>query len=275
MESIQSKLGIIGGSGFCKFPEIKNQKKIDVATEYGRPSDSITIGTYHGETVAFLPRHGYEHQIPPHTIPYRANIAALKAIGVECILGFCVAGSLKRKIKPGDFVVFDQFVNLTWGRDVSFEPNQAFVHLPMAEPYSQALRDIAYREGKDGGLKIHKDGTVVVIQGPRFNTKAESIWFSRMGWDVVNMTQYPECYFAKEQGLHYAGIAAITDFDVCLQNLGLSMTKEQITENSDVFLNNIKKSKKLIAAIATNWHLHKGAFAINNGDRKPYYLLED
>lgn len=275
METFNGKLGIIGGSGFCEFPEIKDPKKVDIETEYGRPSDSITIGTYRGETIAFLPRHGYKHQLAPHAIPYRANIAALQALGVECILGFCVAGSLNRRIKPGDFVIFDQFVNLTWGRDFSFEPNQSFVHLPMAEPYSRVLRDIVYKEKKNMDFTIHKDGTVVVIQGPRFNTKAESLWFSKMGWDVVNMTQYPECYFAKEVGIHYVGIAAITDFDVCLQNLGLSMTKEQIGENSAIFMDNIRKSKQLIAAVLANWYLHKDKFSIDDETRKPYYASKN
>lgn len=252
-----TEIGIIGGSGFCTFPEIENSKKINVSTVYGRPSDLITIGSYRGEMIAFLPRHGYRHQLPPHAIPYMANIAAFKKMGIKYIIAFCVAGSLRRKIKPGDFVVPDQFIDFTGGRDDTFKPNRPFVHSPMAEPYSGCLRSIVYKEGKNIGLKIHKKGVVVVIQGPRFNTLAESILFSKWGGNIVNMTQYPECYFAKEQGLHYAAIAAITDFDVCLQNLGLSMTTEKITENSQIFKDNAVLQKKLLARLLLNWQKHK------------------
>jgi 5'-methylthioadenosine phosphorylase len=246
-------IGIIGGSGFCTFPEIKGKKLVDISEGQELPSDKITIGTYGGKIVAFLPRHGYQHQLAPHVIPYKANVLALKKLGVKYIFAFCVAGSLKKKIRPGDFVVFDQFVNLTWGRDVTFKRSQPFIHLPMADPYSDLLRKIVYREGKKIGLNMHKKGTVVVIQGPRFNTRAESDWFTHFGWDSVNMTQYPECYFAKELGIDYSGIAAITDYDVALQKYGLSMAKQKITENSLIFKNNIDKSKKLIKQIIINW----------------------
>lgn len=266
-----AEIGIIGGSGFCTFPEIDLREKVDLETKYGKPSTEISIGEYAGKIIAFLPRHDYKHQLAPHTIPYRANIAAFKEIGVGVIIAFCAAGSLKDRIKPGDLVVFDQFVNLTWGRDVSFDPNEPFVHLPMANPYSEKLRKIVFDEGKKLGLRIHKNGTVVVIQGPRFNTKAESVWFSQSGWDAVNMTQYPECYFAKEEGLHYAAVAGITDYDVCLQNLGLSMTKDKIKESSFIFVDNVTKSKQLITRILQNWTQHRNDLAEINNDNAPYY----
>lgn len=268
-----AKIGIIGGSGFCNFPELENDVKINIQTKYGNPSDKITLGGYAGDIIAFLPRHGYEHQLPPHAIPYRANIAALKQLGINTVFAFCAAGSLKKKIKPGDFVLFDQFINFTWGRDTTFEPNQPFIHLPMAEPYSRSLREVVYSEGKKLGIKVHGEGTVVVIQGPRFNTKAESKWFSKMGWDVVNMTQYPECYFAKEQGFHYTGIGAITDYDAYLQDLGLSMTKEKITENAQIFKYNVQRMKKLITAIILNWGSYKNTLGEVYESTKYYYEL--
>lgn len=251
LESIE--IGVIGGSGFCTFPEIDLEEKVDLLTKYGQPSDTISLGQYFGERIAFLPRHGYKHQLPPHAIPYRANIMALRELGVKYLLAFCVAGSLKRKIKPGDFVIPDQFINLTWGRDVTFEQNQSFIHLPMGEPYSSDLRKVFCETEKPIGVKIHHRGTVAVIQGPRFNTLAESRMLAKWGGDIVNMTQYPECYFAKEQGLQYAVVAAITDFDVCLQDLGLSMTNEKITETSQIFQENIVNQKKLLAEVLKGW----------------------
>lgn len=271
IESNITEIGVIGGSGFCKFPELEESKKIEVSTEFGLPSDFITIGRYSGKTIAFLPRHGYNHQLPPHAIPYMANVLAFKEMGIKNIIAFCVAGSLKKKIKPGDFVIPDQFINFTWGRDNSFKQHNSFVHLPMAEPYSKSLRNIILEEGKNLDLKLHKRGTVMVIQGPRFNTLAESILFSKWGGDIVNMTQYPECYFAREQGLNYAVVAAITDFDVCLQNLGLSMTNEKITENSKVFKENIEKQKRLLSVLLLNWQDYKIKLLENKEDNNISY----
>lgn len=252
------EVGIIGGSGFCTFPEIENGEEVRIRTDYGDPSDSITIGMYNGEKIAFLPRHGYQHQLPPHAIPYMANIMAFKEMGIEYVVAFCVAGSLKKRVKPGDFVIPDQFINLTWGRDDTFQTSQKFIHLPMAEPYSSFLRSILFREGNSLGLNTFQKGTVVVIQGPRFNTLAESRLLAKWGGDIVNMTQYPECYFAKEQGLQYAVVAAITDYDVLLQNLGLSMTTEKITESSSIFQKNIHNQKRLLARLLINWSGYKG-----------------
>jgi len=243
------EIGVIGGSGFCTFPEIDLKEKVDLSTQYGQPSDTISLGYYFGKKIAFLPRHGYNHQLPPHAIPYRANIMALKELGVKYIFAFCVAGSLRKKIKPGDIVIPDQFINLTWGRDVTFEQEQSFTHLPMGEPYSSDLRKVFCESEESVGVKIHPRGTAVVIQGPRFNTLAESKMLARWGGDLVNMTQYPECYFAREQGLQYAVAAAITDYDVYLQDLGLSMTNEKITETSQIFRDNILNQKKILAEV--------------------------
>jgi len=269
------EVGIIGGSGFCTFPEMSIKEKVRLTTRHGEPSDEISIGEYGGQIIAFLPRHGYEHQLAPHLIPYRANIDALKEVGIDTIIAFCAAGSLRKKIKPGDLVIPDQFVNLTWGRDATDNPSEEFIHLPMDEPYSQTLRECICEEGEKIGLRIHKKGIVAVIQGPRFNTKAESDWFSRMGWSIVNMTQYPECYFAKEEGIHYAAIAGITDYDVCLQNYGLSMSRDQIRETSQIFNENVTKCKQLVAQVLQNWNSHKTKLMKLNTYYQPYYKKDD
>lgn len=207
------KLGIIGGSGFYELPGLTEVERVKPRTKYGYPSDEITVGLYQDKPVAFLPRHGEKHQLPPHKVPYKANIAALKGLGVEKILATCIAGSLKEEIPPGSFVVIDQFVNLTWGRDDYFEADRSFVYLPMAQPYCSHLSRLVGTLGRQMGIPVRMGGTVVVIQGPRFSTLAESRWFIRNGWDLVNMTQYPECYFARELGICYAACAAITDYD--------------------------------------------------------------
>lgn len=242
------KIAIIGGSGLCKFPNLKKIKEVRVRTQYGYPSDKIILGKYAGKIIAFLPRHGKNHFLPPHKIPYKANISALKKLGVEYIIGTCVAGSLKRNIKPGDFVILDQFVNLTWGRDDYFDIEKKIVHLPMAKPYCPHLRKLTYDWSRKLEIRVHKTGTVVVIQGPRFSTEAESKWFSSQKWDIVNMTQYPECYFAREMGICYVSIAMITDYDVGIKN-HIQINPGGMAKVLEVFSSNIKKIEKLIFQI--------------------------
>jgi 5'-methylthioadenosine phosphorylase len=210
-------IGIIGGSGLDQLGCLEEAKKIDTPdTVYGRASDRITIGKIAGEQVAFLPRHGAKHQFAPCRVPYKANLTALRRLGVKTVVATCIAGSLKPEIKPGDFVVPDQFDNKTWGRDAdSIEPDGSFVHLGMAEPYCRKLRNACIAALTESGVpRVHGSGTTVVIQGPRFSTRAESREFIAQGWDIVNMTQYPECLFARELGLCYAVFASITDWDV-------------------------------------------------------------
>lgn len=209
------KLGIIGGSGLCSFPELKEIGRSRPTTPFGEPSDEIIIGEYADQVVAFLPRHGSRHTLAPHRVPYRANLCALRQLGVEYVLATCIVGSLRRELMPGTFVLLDQFVNLTWGRD-SEAPDGPLIHLPMAYPYCAHLRSVLQVAALETRLPMAERGTVAVIQGPRFSTVAESQWFMANGWDVVNMTQFPECYIARELGMCYAAVAAITDYDVGL-----------------------------------------------------------
>ncbi len=184
-----ARIGIFGGSGFYSF--LDNVKEVPVDTPYGEPSSPVSIGEVEGLPVAFLPRHGLQHQFPPHMINYRANVWALKELGVERIIGPCAAGSLKRDVEPGSFVVSDQLVDRTTGRKDTFYDGPQTTHISYADPYCPELRALAIETGREEGIEIHEKGTVVTIQGPRFSTRAESKWFQDAGWEVINMTQYP------------------------------------------------------------------------------------
>jgi 5'-methylthioadenosine phosphorylase len=208
----QAEIGVFGGSGFYSL--LEDAQEIEVETPYGAPSGVLTVGEIAGRRVAFLPRHGARHQFPPHMINYRANIAAMKQLGVTRLLGPHAAGSLQPHIHPGDFVICDQLVDRTTGRRDTFFDGPETVHISMADPYCPVLREVATTAAQRQGLRVHPRGTVVVIQGPRFSTRAESLWFRAAGWEVVNMTQYPEAVLAREAELCYVGISLITDYDV-------------------------------------------------------------
>jgi 5'-methylthioadenosine phosphorylase len=212
MTQCEAEIGVFGGSGFYSLMD--SFEEIKVETPYGPPSDKIAIGTVAGKKVAFLPRHGKSHQFPPHAIPYRANVYAMKLLGVTRIIGPNAVGSLQAHIKPGDFVVCDQFVDRTSGRKDTFYDGPITTHVSTAEPYCPTLRQLAVEIAREQGVTVHDGGTCVVIQGPRFSTRAESLWFTKMGWSVVNMTQYPECVLALEQEICYVNIALVTDYDV-------------------------------------------------------------
>jgi len=211
----KADVGVFGGSGFYNFLKIKEELNID--TIYGKPSDTIIIGELEGINVAFLPRHGRGHSIPPHKINYRANIAAMNKLGVKQIFGPCAAGSLQANIKPGDFVICDQFVDRTNSRIDTFYDGPHTTHISTAEPYCHDLREIVINEAEKIGITTFSSGTVVVVQGPRFGTKSESRWYSGQGWEVVNMTQYPEVALAREMEICYVNISLITDYDAGLE----------------------------------------------------------
>jgi 5'-methylthioadenosine phosphorylase len=208
-------IGVFGGSGFYSFlDQVETQV---VNTPYGAPSSAIAVGTVGEAEVAFLPRHGASHEFPPHKVNWRANLWAMWELGVTRIFGPCAAGSLRPDIQPGDFVVLDQLVDRTWGRGDTYFDGPVPGHIAFADPYCPELRSVLLSAG-DGlvGLSMHDGGTVVVVQGPRFSTRAESAWFRSQGWDTVNMTQYPEAYLARELGMCYSGVALITDYDTGL-----------------------------------------------------------
>jgi 5'-methylthioadenosine phosphorylase len=185
-----------------------------VETPYGPPSGPIAIGEIGGRGVAFLPRHGVKHQHPPHRVPYRANVWAMKELGVQRIVGPCAAGSLQPQVKPGHFVVCDQLVDRTWGRDDTFYDGPETTHVSFADPYCPTMRETAIRLGGEVELPIHDQGTVVAVQGPRFSTRSESAFYRSQGWEVINMTQYPEAILTRELEMCFLNISLITDYDV-------------------------------------------------------------
>jgi 5'-methylthioadenosine phosphorylase len=209
-------VGVFGGSGFYRFLETSDEITVD--TPFGAPSDPITIGSVGPTRVAFIPRHGRDHRHMPSLVPARANLWAFRTLGVRAVIGPCAAGSLKPAVHPGDFVVLDQLVDRTWGRPDTFYDAGERHHVSYADPYCPVVAAAAVDAARRTGVPVQAGGTVVVVQGPRFSTRAESAWYRAQGWDVVNMTQYPEAYLARELGMHYAGIALVTDYDTGVEH---------------------------------------------------------
>jgi 5'-methylthioadenosine phosphorylase len=205
-------IGIFGGSGFYRF--LDDVEEVPLATPYGPPSAPLAVGTLEGHEVAFMPRHGAEHTLPPHRINYRANVWAMREVGVRRIVGPAACGSLKAELAPGTFVICDQFVDRTQGRESTFYDGPETTHVSAADPFCADLGATLAEAARDEGIPVVEGGTVVVVQGPRFSTRAESRWFASSGFDVVNMTQYPECMLARELEVCYANVSLVTDYDV-------------------------------------------------------------
>lgn len=238
----KADIGIFGGSGFYEY--LKDYQDLVIETPYGPPSDNIRLAQVGNKKVAFLPRHGRKHHIPPHAINYRANVWAMKSLDVNRIISPCAAGSLQTHIKPGEFVISDQFVDRTNNRKDTFYDGPITTHVSVADPYCPELREIAIDSAKELNIGHHSKGTNVIIQGPRFSTKAESKWFTAMGWEVINMSQYPEVILCREMDMCIVNIALITDYDS-----GLVGDVEPVTHSEviKVFTQNIEKIKALIS----------------------------
>ena len=243
MASPHAEIGVFGGSGFTSLLDGAEQFIID--TPYGAPSSPVTVGEIGGRTVAFLPRHGLAHELPPHMIDYRANVWAMKELGVSRIIGPNACGSLQPDVKPGDFVICDQFVDRTWGRKDTFYDGPVTMHVSSADPYCPTMRVVAIEQARALGITVHETGTVVVIQGPRFSTRAESRWFASQGWEVINMTQYPECYLARELEICYCNISLITDHDAGAEGVEPVSNDEVVR----VFAENNEKVRALLHAM--------------------------
>ena len=244
--SATAEIGVFGGSGFYSF--LESTEEVSVDTPYGPTSDRLVIGEIEGRRVAFMPRHGRHHGLPPHRIPYRANVWAMRELGVRRIIGPTASGSLKPELAPGAFVVCDQFVDRTSGRADTFYDGPVTTHVSSADPYCPDLRRILLDIGREQGLAIHDGGTVVVIQGPRFSTRSESRWFSAMGWDVINMTAYPEGYLARELELCYANVSLVTDYDVGLEGAA-GVAPVSHAEVVRVFTENNERLRRLLFAL--------------------------
>jgi 5'-methylthioadenosine phosphorylase len=203
-----AEIGVIGGSGLYALLDDAEQR--EVSTPYGAPSDPITVARVQERTVAFLPRHGRDHRFPPHKIPYRANLWALRSLGVRQIIAPCAVGSLRPELGPGSFVVPDQLIDRTSGRVQTFYDTGA-VHVNFADPYCPVGRAAVLEAARP--VNARDGGTMVVVEGPRFSTRAESRWFTSIGGTVVNMTGHPEAVLARELGLCYTTIALVTDLD--------------------------------------------------------------
>lgn len=207
-DTVRPDIAVIGGSGFYTF--LEDPREVEVETPYGKPSAPIALGTVEGRAVAFLPRHGPRHDFPAHKVPYRANLWALRSLGVRQVLAPCAVGGLRPELGPGTFVVPDQLVDRTTGRTQTYYDSGA-CHVSFADPYCPRLRThlldgLAGHDPVDGGA-------MVVIEGPRFSTRAESRWYADQGWSVVNMTGHPEAVLARELALCYATVALVTDHD--------------------------------------------------------------
>jgi 5'-methylthioadenosine phosphorylase len=238
----EADVGVFGGSGFYSLVDVVDE--VEVETPYGAPSAPIVIGDVDGRRVAFLPRHGRRHELPPAAIPYRANVWAMRELGVRRIIGPCASGALQPDLELGSFVVCDQFVDRTNGRGDTYYSGPETVHVSAADPYCTDLRRILVDTARELGIAARDGGTVVVVQGPRFSTRAESRWFQAMGWHVINMTAYPETILARELELCYANISMVTDHDVGLENVEPVSTETVMR----VFAENNERLRKLLFA---------------------------
>jgi 5'-methylthioadenosine phosphorylase len=235
-------IGVIGGSGFYKFLDGAEEIKVD--TPFGEPSDSVALGEVAGRRVAFLPRHGRDHRFPPHRIPYRANIWALRSLGVRQVIAPTAVGSLTPAYPAGTLVVPDQMVDRTRGRPQTFFDDAA-IHLSFADPYCPAGRARAIDVAREFGWAAETSGTLVVIEGPRFSTRAESQWFAAQGWTLVGMTGHPEAVLARELALCYVPLALVTDLDAGIE-VGGGVTQAEVF---GVFAANVARLRDLVAAV--------------------------
>jgi 5'-methylthioadenosine phosphorylase len=208
------EIGIFGGTGIYDSGLLENTQEIDIDTPYGKPSDTITVGTFKGRKIAFLPRHGKKHTIPPHMINFKANIWAFKELGITRVIAPSAVGSLKEELEPGHFALPTQFLDFTKSREGSFSEDGKVIHISVADPFCPELQTSILQVTDKEDLKIHKDCTYVCIEGPRFSTKAESKFYRSTGADIIGMTLVPECQLAREAQMCYASISTVTDYDV-------------------------------------------------------------
>jgi len=238
------KIGIIGGSGLDNPDIMKDQKEVIVKTPYGDPSSPLLVGNIDGVEVVILARHARDHSITPTGVNYRANINAMKQLGVTHIIATTACGSLKQEIGRGDFVIPDQFIDFTRHRNITFFEHfkEGASHVPMPDPFDKKLSSILVQSAKDLGYKVHPKGTVITIEGPRFSTRAESKMFRIWGADIINMSIAPEAILANEAKIPYASIAMSTDYD-CWKEDEAPVTFDEILK---VFEKNVGNVKKLI-----------------------------
>ena len=238
----RAEIGVFGGSGFYAF--LEDPEEVLVETPFGAPSAPYTIGTVAGRRVAFLPRHGRDHEFPPHKVPYRANVWGMKELGVTRLFGPSAAGSLRRDIPPRTFVISDQAIDQTKGRTTTFHDGPTTTHVSFADPYCPTLRTTLVSSAAELGIDHRDGGTMLVIEGPRFSTRAESKMFAQMGGDVIGMTQFPEVSLAREVEICFANVALVTDYDVGVDDIAPVSHQEVLK----VFGENIVSLRDLLFA---------------------------
>ena len=239
--SARAEIGVIGGSGFYEF--LTDSERVSITTPFGDPSDDVVIGDLEGRRVAFLARHGQGHRFPPHRVNYRANLWALRSVGVRQVLAPCAVGSLKPEHGPGTMVVPDQVVDRTWGRDHTiYDGTGPVVHVGFSDPYCPRGREAAINAGRAAGKPVVDSGTLVVVNGPRFSSRAESRWHQQAGWAVVGMTGMPEASIARELAICFTTIALVTDHDAGVEG-GEAVTHEEVLR---VFARNINGLKTVL-----------------------------
>ncbi len=241
----EAKVGIIGGSGLYNMEGMTEVEKMKVSTPFGEPSDAIILGHLEGVRVAFLPRHGEGHRISPSELPAKANIYALKSLGVERIISVCAVGSLKEEIEPLDVVIPDQLIDATKGRASTFFTDGIVGHVSLAEPFCPVLSQLSFEASTKVGAKVHKGGTYLVMEGPQLSTKAESQLYRSWGAKVIGMTALPEAKLAREAEICYVTLALVTDYD-CWNPTYESVTTEMILTNLRKGVNTVKRILKLL-----------------------------
>lgn len=237
------KIGIIGGSGLSKMGIIKNTEEIEVNTPFGRPSYKITLGKIEGVNIAFIPRHGKGHAIPPHKVNYRANIFALKECGVEYLISTAAVGSLKKELKPLDFVIADQLIDRTAKRISTFFEDGIVAHVGFADPFCPILSKIAFEKTKEEGVTTHR-GTYICMEGPQFSTRAESNLYRSWNVDVIGMTLATEAKLAREAEMCLCGILTVTDYDCWYdeeEDVSVTSVVEVLKKNDERMASVIKR----------------------------------
>jgi len=244
---LEARIGIIGGSGLYRMSGMTGVEEVKLSTPFGEPSDAIVLGQLEGVKVAFLPRHGKGHRISPSELPAKANVYALKSLGVERVISVSAVGSLKEEIAPLDIVIPDQLIDCTKGRDGTFFGSGIVAHVSLAEPFCPVLRQLAFEASANVGVRVHKGGTCLVMEGPQLSTKAESQLYRSWGADVIGMTALPEAKLAREAEMCYATLAIVTDYD-CWHPAYESATAEMILNNLKKGIDTVRRILKLMVA---------------------------
>ena len=245
-------LGVIGGSGIYDLPGLEDRKEVAVETPFGMPSDLLVTGVLHGVRMAFLPRHGRGHRLAPHELPFRANVCAMKQLGMQCVIGISAVGSMQEHLRPGEFVAVDQFIDRTRGRtaESTFFGDGCVAHAHFADPIWEPLRKLVLAAARNAGATAHDGGTYLCMEGPQFSTRAESRLYRSWGVDVIGMTNLQEAKLAREAEIAYATLALVTDYD-CWHGSGdvdVAAVVAVLKQNADQARRAVVEASKLIAS---------------------------